>query len=116
MGHLRDHENSMQGVAYPPGRQIFRWPVPADFQAHAIGSGRILHMASRLPAVHPDGPVGMVEIWTEEDGNPELTRFVQIFAEGHALPDDVTHIGSDVDGYVAQLVWHVYEYAKGGGA
>lgn len=87
-------------------RQVLRWPVPVDDLAHPIGNGPIMHVAAREHAV--------VEVWTEEDGNPELTRFVQVFGTGHLLPDDATHVGSTFDGGTTGLVWHVYEYAHGG--
>lgn len=81
-------------------RQVLRWEVPVDDQVHPVGTGPVVMVASRKP--------GVVEVWTEELGDPSPLKLMQVFGTGHLIPRHGAHVGSTFDAGTTGLVWHLY--------
>lgn len=78
--------------------RALRWNVPVDDDWHAIGGGKVLHVAARVR--------GVVEVWTLEVGEASKPRTVRVYGTGHPIAEaDTEHIGTAIDG---GLVWHVF--------
>jgi hypothetical protein len=85
-------------------KRVLKWNVPVDDNPHAIGNGKVVHVAVQG---YPD----TVQVWTEEAGDVRVTRQVQVFGTGQELRGAHGHIGSCLTGGNA-LVWHVYEVER----
>lgn len=84
-------------------KTVLKWTVPVDDQAHPIGAGKVLLVASQY------GDPGEVQVWTEESADIGIrpTREATVIGTGQAVPDGHEHIGSVVT-MSGALVWHVY--------
>jgi hypothetical protein len=85
--------------------RVLKWDVPVDDKPHMIGGGEIIHVACQRIA-------SSVQVWTEEEDEPELTQRVIVVGTGHVYPQEphghwhavgtaLTDIG---------LVWHVLRH------
>lgn len=79
---------------------IYRYEVPVDDQWHDFDlSGEVVCVAAR------QGPE-VVEFWARVYSSYAEKRRFRVFGTGHALPEDVSHIGTAL---VGPLVWHLME-------
>jgi len=61
--------------------QIYKWNVPKNGTETFIGNGWLIHVAAQ----HVGD--GFVQVWTEEEGEPEFTRRVRTIVTGCPYPD-----------------------------
>lgn len=82
-------------------RAIYRYEIPVDDQWHAIDlTGNIVHVDSR--------DIYIVELWAIHTDGPATRRGFRVYGTGHAIPDDVTHVGTTI-APGGHLVWHLME-------
>ena len=82
-------------------RQMFRYEVPVDDQAHAFAL-----TCNPVAAANAAGDV--VEFWAEHDTTQaECDQAFRVFGTGHPLPEHAEWIGTCPRDR-AGLVWHLY--------
>jgi len=86
-------------------RQMFRYEVPVDDQAHAFAL-----TCNPVAAANAAGDV--VEFWAEHDDDPGFSRAFRVFGTGQPLPEDAEWIAT-CPRTASGLVWHLYEIPVG---
>lgn len=88
-------------------KTVWKYPTRPDAFGHELPAGaRVIHfdMQNREPTM-----------WVLVDTDAPLEeRPFLIAGTGHALPDDVRHVGSCID-HGLGLVWHLFEPASQSG-
>jgi hypothetical protein len=86
-----------------PERQMFRYVVPVDDEAHEFT------LTGDPVAVAVVGTSHVVEFWAEHDGRAGGTdRAFQVFGTGHPITDGAQWVGTCPRTSLG-LVWHLYE-------
>jgi hypothetical protein len=88
-------------------RQIFRYTVPVDDQAHVI------HLTSDPLHVANGGTLDEVEFWAEHDMDAlEYPAVFQVVGTGQPLPDGARYVGT-CPRTREGIVWHLYRLPVG---
>ena len=79
--------------------KILKWDVDVDNRDHAIGAGRVVHVACQF------GPYS-VQVWTVEHDHIAM-RQARVVGTGQEIPSGAEVLGTAVTTF--GLVWHVIE-------
>jgi|SRR6478736_1470047 len=90
--------------------RVLKWDVPVDDRVHAIGDGTVIHVACQHDA-------RSVQVWTEEEDEPDVSRLVTVVGTGHRYPSNVVNdesghwhaVGTALADDLG-LVWHVLKF------